>query len=149
MLLEIGERGEDEHIDDKLEQPRTTICEWDTLKNTKRAKPTIVHNRYDVLLAECDTDDDEEIDGGSDSEPCERDGHTAITMTCSRKRRPNQRQRRRNYTQGKAAMQFTVEEKMHDISKADQDIDTSGAASWCPGPEHCGSLVAVVVNGAQ
>ena len=84
MLLERGEEREDEHSDDTLKQTGTSTGEWGPLKNTKRATPTIVHNRYDVLLAECDTEDEENISNESDSETCEQDNNTVIAMTCLR-----------------------------------------------------------------
>ena len=59
VLLARGEGRETNENDENQKQVRTSTGEWDPLKNTRRARPTTIHNRYSVLTIDCDDDDND------------------------------------------------------------------------------------------
>ena len=86
MRLERGEKIERKDIEEK--ENTETTDEHDPLRNTRRARPTTIYNRFPMLTNDDDSDDDSD-----DSDTTTRHNITKHNISCHKKHKPNKPQR--------------------------------------------------------
>ena len=138
MLREKG----DIQTNNATTKTTTETGELDPLKNTRRVKPISIQNRFESFQDDSETDEEQDENVNNDSQT-----QFNCTVTQSRnvqKRKPNKRQRQRRR---QVCDMHTWDTQTTDArTTATQNTDISKAAAWCPGPEHCGSLLATVIG---
>ena len=89
MSFEKGER----QTDIATTKATTETGELDPSKNTRRARPIPIQNRFEAVQGDSETEQDQEENVNNDSQTQSDD--TVTQSTNAQKRKPNERQRQR------------------------------------------------------